>query len=258
MPPSPQLGGGALGPAGTIIDADATDLILTSLYNAVVCHRAAQYLPERSASLDSTVVRGAIDQLPPLRAVDGSIQLSEAQKNVFAWVRTAFRGFLIRAPPSFQIPGLPGAQQFLLVNGCPSQQQQFATALQRLQTPVGRLVFHGTTISNLFPILCQGLRPLPPSNGIWMAEEPNYSIYGYSRPIGATWANSQFSGMSAYKVLLACELAENRQLDVHTIYDGTLVMVRYVILLPQTLQTLMRATIEEAFTSVFSQLHKYD
>jgi hypothetical protein len=90
-----------------------------------------------------------------------------------------------------------------------------------------------------------------------MAEDPGDSINRYSRAIAGTWPNSQFAGLTTYKVLLACELATGSQLNRHTIQDGSLVMVRYVILLPPSHRNPTRAAVEEAFKSVFSQLHKY-
>jgi hypothetical protein len=216
---------------------------------------------------DSVVT--ALDGLPKLRHCVETKWLGQPQQTILEWIRTTPRSYLIRAPPGFEIPGLPGTQQYLVANGPLSKQRQFDDAMGRTNSPVGRLVFHGTTISCLFPILCEGLRVMRGAravntvnygkpNGIYLAEEPRTSTAYYSKPIGRTWANSRFQNAEGlgYHVLLACELADETAQLVHVETDEAKVMVRYVILFPPGFPCPARATIEDGSKSVFSQLRR--
>jgi hypothetical protein len=142
-----------------------------------------------------------------------------------------------------KISGMPAAvHQFIVAKNVPELQESFDAEMKRSKSQ-SRLLFHGTDMHFLLPILRQGFKP---SVGglLFMAEEPICS-YGYAFklhrpppaqwhcPAFSEWANSPFK---KYGVLLACEAAginasPNGIHGVQTTANIRAVAVRYVLLI---------------------------
>ena len=153
----------------------------------------------------------------------------------------SYGGFLVSARGSYRIPSF-GSDQFLLANASPALEAAFSKNMSTSNS-VSHILFHGTSLDRLYPILMQGLRvqtgtPFERHGaaygpGIYTSNEPR-TAWGYANPTAEKdmWKNSSFKRTT--KVLLACELAgelpASSWTGIYVITDATRLMVRYVFL----------------------------
>jgi hypothetical protein len=181
------------------------------------------------------------------------------------WVIETCGGHLEEATGSMKIRGIPDdIPQFVVHKPATQLQTVFKDRKSRLGS---MLMFHGTPLPNLQPILQGGFRP----GVVWVAREPSWSI-GFAlkgqrhagRPGGMAGGYRDFmtlpqiekllqSPYCSYGALLGCEYVEatgqwtgrgrgvgpprvraggGMQLGTACTYDHHAVMVRYVFLIP--------------------------
>ena len=155
------------------------------------------------------------------------------------WASMSYRGFLVSTTGTQRIPSF-GNNQFLLANTAPDLEVAFS---RHMPSPASesQILFHGTSLDRLHPILCQGLRVQSGTalerngaiygSGIYMADEPRVA-WRYATTSKGGWKSSNLKNM---KVLLGCELAGSKPRasfsGIYVITDATKLAVRYIFLL---------------------------
>jgi Poly(ADP-ribose) polymerase catalytic domain len=251
-------------------DPAVVDLLLTAVYISAAGGNLT-YLANCPITMSTEVTRmlNALPSVAQMQSVhDPASSLSSlgtfptSMDTFLTWILTSYRGFLISATGQFRIPSMPGVHQFVLANAAPEQESAFNGHLVRGAGT--KVLFHGTTLDRLYSILTQGLRVLSNTagaqhgashgRGVYMAREPAMS-YGYMNHTAvASWANSAFSNIG---LLLGCEYAGNDgdgRMGFQVVTDPTMLMVRYVFLVPLGSQAPLRQHIETAMMSAFAML----
>ena len=197
---------------------------------------------------DATTITGLLDRLPlkteflvekltqTFKLLDGSTA------NLLSWTCCSYRGFLVSATGQLRVPNLPaGTHQFVLANATPELEKAFAAHRAGPKQSPSRILFHGTSLDRLYPILCQGLRvcsgtPLARhgaarGKGIYMADEPLTSWQYAASNATLNWRKSIYKNT---RVLLGCEFLGTSQGSggIHVITDPSTLMVRYLFLFP--------------------------
>jgi len=252
-----------------LIDPDAVDLLLTSIYAGAHDANITTFLP--NCPVPIAQLQTVINSFPSLAtlqtatdlrlAIRGSDQYGSLREALLSYVCLRFRGFILSAPDRSKIPSMgTNVKQFLLVNSNQEREQMFATNY----TPAASsaVVFHGTHVQRLFPILCDGLRVANGGlringamygPGVYCGDAPSLSL-SYAGPTGQSWTNSACSNL---KVLLGCELAPataTTHTNTHVITDESRLLVRYVFLLPLNWTAPPKHHIEPAMTTVYTML----
>ncbi|KAL8745478.1 MAG: hypothetical protein Q9190_002388 [Brigantiaea leucoxantha] len=181
-----------------------------------------------------------------------------------AWACTNYGGYLATASGPLRVPMFPQDHQFILVNTSPALEKAFAAQYIAARS-VFSVLFHGTSLDRLYPILRQGLRVCSGTSlqrhgaahgsGIYMAEEPSTS-WGYARDAPGVSA-LKWSNIKDMRVLLGCELAGVSTASypgIHVISDPSRLVVRYVFLMPPSAQMPLARHVEPAMRSVFANL----
>jgi hypothetical protein len=162
--------------------------------------------------------------------------------DLLSWTCCSYRGFLVSATGQLRVPNLPaGTHQFVLADAAPELEKAFAARRAKPNQSSSRILFHGTSLDRLYPILCQGLRvcsgtPLARhgaarGNGIYMADEPSTSWHYAASNTALDWGKSIYKNT---RVLLGCEFVGTSQGSggIHVISDPSTLMVRYLFLFP--------------------------
>ena len=194
----------------------------------------------------------------------GSSHFQTTIQPTLAWACTKYSGFLTTASGQLRIPDFPSDHQYLLANSSAALEKAFADESTKAQFK-STVLFHGTSLDRLYPILSEGLRICSGTslqyhgavhgNGIYMAEEPKTS-WDYSRDApsisGLKWTN-----LKAMRVLLGCEFAGvsvARHPGIHVISDPRRLIVRYVFLMPPNAKMPAANHVVPAMQSVFANL----
>jgi hypothetical protein len=245
-------------------DPAVVDLLLTMLH-AVATSNKFEFLPGCPIS-NATDMLQLLNEIPPIAQLQDAEDLPTTVRCLGApvealltWVCTSYRGFLASASGQLRIPSMPGVHQFVLANAAPTLECAFAARIGQQPT---RVLFHGTSFDRLYAIMYQGLlvcsgSPLQAhgasfGRGIYMGEEPATAL-GYSTATTG-WRSSAFRNV---RVLLGCELAGSSNTPtngMHVVPDASLVMVRYVFLLPPTSAAPLAAHVAPAMLSAFASL----
>lgn len=242
------------------LDPPAADLLLASVYAAAsgdnlsllpklpthdiaMVVRTLQKLPEIPALAQhlSTCQKAYPYNFSLERALDEYCEFtldSARLARCLLWTCNSYRGYLTSANRSQQIPWF-GDRQFLLVNSAPELEAPFSRHLLTCGTQ-SEILFHGTSMDRLYPILCQGLRVQSGTKlqrhgaargpGVYMAHEPGMA-WGYSTVSQGGWKSSNFKNT---KILLGCELAgwkPNSASGIQVITDPSRLAVRYIFVL---------------------------
>ncbi|KAI9768630.1 MAG: hypothetical protein M1840_004827 [Geoglossum simile] len=191
-------------------------------------------------------------------------QLGASTEAFLSWACTNYRGFLVSATGMLEIPSMPGTHQFVLANAAPEREKDFSSQTEGQQS--GRVVFHGTSLDRLYPIIRQGLivcsgGPLQRhgaslGRGIYTTEEPA-AAWSYA-PAGSGRPTSIFHNV---RVLLGCELAGAPNAPTaaggtHLTLDARKLMVRYIFLCPANSPPPIAAHMVPAMLNAFSILRK--
>jgi hypothetical protein len=197
---------------------------------------------------DTTAITGLLDKLP--RTTEFVVEklaltfklLDGSTANLLSWTCCSYRGFLVSATGQLRVPNLPaGTHQFVLANATPELETAFAAHRARANQSPPRILFHGTSLDRLYPILCQGLRvcsgtPLARhgaarGSGIYMANEPSTSWHYAISNTALNWRKSIYKNT---RVLLGCEFVGTSQGTggIHVISDPSTLIVRYLFLFP--------------------------
>ena len=181
-----------------------------------------------------------------------------------AWACTNYGGYLATASGQLRVPMFPEDHQFLVANSSPALEKAFSVQFKTAQS-TSSVLFHGTSLDRLYPILSQGLRVCSGTSlqrhgaahgsGIYMAEEPSTS-WGYARNAPSVSA-LKWSSIKDMHVLLGCELAGASTAGypgIHVISDASRLIVRYVFLMPPSAQMPLARHVVPAMQSVFASL----
>jgi Poly(ADP-ribose) polymerase catalytic domain len=206
--------------------------------------------------------------LPDIYTLQGSQDLYKSIKGLgqdaealMLWM-ASYRGFLASATGLLKIPNLPGVHQFVLTSTTPELETSYNFHLPTLQTPT-QVVFHGTTMDRLFPILQRGLQVgtgttllqngASYGSGIYVATDISMA-FGYAGLAhGYGWPNTRLGNT---KVVFACELVGNQYQNggIYVVPDPTQLRIRYVFLFPSTAYPPVTHHIVPAIQSAFSLL----
>ena len=210
---------------GVAQDPSVMDLLLTSVHASTTADTT--YLLTLCPNKQVGAMQTFFDVLRPVTAetvmeamtqtshiaLSFSESLRKDMTPILNWVCSGYGGFLVSATGPFHISALANSQQFLLANASPQLEKGFDKNFRAARSK-SRILFHGTSLDRLYPILPEGLRicsgtPLQRYGaafgpGIYMAEEPSLA-FRYARPCSSpVWKSS---ALGAVNVLLACELA---------------------------------------------------
>ena len=255
-------------------DPVVVDLLLTMVHAAALTGNMA-FLPGCPIKDTASIISLLNHQIPPVATLQTLSDLSPYHSGLsksaiefLVWTCHQYRGFLSSATGPLKIPSLPpNTQQFLLANASPALESAFASRIGSAPTQV---VFHGTSLDRLFPILVQGLKICSGNtllqrngavfgNGIYVSDS-TLTAWGYSPvpPASNTgWRNSTLSGM---RVLLGCELAGDQKPhsvgnDIFVVADESAIMVRYIFLMKGTTSMVpISGHLVPAMKSVFASL----
>lgn len=198
--------------------------------------------------IDKEQLHDVLDSFPAISSGTTVSQLLEprefrnAREALLNWLCFEFDGTLVTvtALETAHISELPGAGQFLLLNGNIEQQTAFEKELASSHIGSGFAGFHGTSPDNLFNILQEGLKASEHFDTVFGSEEPADSItHGLINSIAPRfslrgWKNSAFNDAV---VLFGVEVVSNDSYIFESEVDSQqdTVMVRYVFLLPPSL-----------------------
>ena len=194
----------------------------------------------------------------------GSSHFQTTIKPALAWACTKYGGFLATASGQLRIPVFASDHQYLLANSTAALEKAFADEYRKAQSK-STVLFHGTSLDRLYPILSEGLRICSGTSlqrhgalhgdGIYMAEEPETS-WGYSRDApsisGLKWTN-----LKEMNVLLGCEYAgvsTAKYQRIHVVSDPKKLIVRYIFLMPPNAKMPLARHVVPAMQSVFANL----
>ena len=178
------------------------------------------------------------------------------------WACISYRGFLVSATGPQRIPSF-GSNQFLVANTAPDLELAFSRHMPTPQS-TSQILFHGTSLDRLHPILCQSLREQSGTalqrhgayhgDGIYMADEPSLA-WRYAAANSGGWKSSKLKNM---KLLLGCELAGPKPQAPHSgeyvITDAAKLAVRYIFLLKSTARMPAAKDVRLPMASVFQSL----
>lgn len=191
-------------------------------------------------------------------------QLGYHAEALLSWLLTTYRGFLASAPPTLKIPGMPNVTQFVLASSTPELEAAFAAHLRRSQRT--RVVFHGTSLSRLSPILRQGLQVITTKKfqrngaaygaGIYIAENPHTALSYAEVQSGAP--GTTFHNV---RLVLGCELVGNISSPtgapgIYVVTDPSRLMVRYVFLFQAGAQAPIARHVVPAMETAFDLIRR--
>lgn len=272
-------------------DPSVIDLLLSMIHataateklNLLIdCHCPVKNTPDAIASMVTTMFDGlptipilAIylkdcldkhgDRFRLIKALSGlctPTHKPEILAKTLVWVCSSYRGFLVSATGPQRIPSF-GKNQVLLANAAPELEIAFSRHMLTPQSE-SQILFHGTSLDRLHPILCQGLRVQSGTGlqqhgaaygaGIYLADEPKVA-WGYATVSPGGW---KLSKLKDIKLLLGCELAGSKPQAVYpgiyVITDATLLAVRYVFLLGSNAMMPAAKDVRLPMGSVFQSL----
>jgi hypothetical protein len=246
-------------------DPAVVDLLLTALHGVSSSNQLHLLLPGCPISTAAEITQ-IIDSLPAISQLQTAGDLRTvlrgchaSAETLLSWVCCSYRGFLVSATSQLRIPSMPNVHQFVMANAAPELEAAFAAKVGGQTT---RVLFHGTQIGRLHPILGQGLKNCSGTalmahgassgNGIYMAEEPGTS-WGYAATsVSVGWRNSQLRGTGA---VFGCEvLAGGGNRGVHVIPDASTVMIRYIFMVAASAAAPAAAHVVPAMQSVFASI----
>ncbi|KAM0794147.1 hypothetical protein BDR22DRAFT_717550 [Usnea florida] len=194
----------------------------------------------------------------------GSSHFQTTIQPTLVWACTKYSGFLTTASGQLRIPTFPSDNQYLLANSSAALEKAFADEYRKAQFK-STVLFHGTSLDRLYPILSEGLRICSGTSlqyngavhgvGIYMGEEPKTS-WDYSRDAPSI-SGLKWSDLKATRVLLGCEFAGvsvARRPGIHVISDPRRLIVRYVFLMPPDAKMPAANHVVPAMQSVFANL----
>ena len=253
-------------------DPEMVDLLLTMVHCAAKTSNAA--LLPNSPVTDPANVLQLLAKLPQLLDLKDNDDVYSALKkkmgqekeviDFLIWILHSYRGFITSATGKLRIPSLPGSHQFLLANTNPEAESAFT---KNLGNQTSSVFFHGTAPDRMLSILQNGLRNCSGTtlqkhgashgNGVYLAAEPATSM-GYCTsipsPAGTGWRHSAYVNC---RFLLGVEHAGPsvaKYTGIHVIPDPTMLVIRYIFLLPLTTNAPIANHVVPAMSSVFASL----
>jgi hypothetical protein len=254
-------------------DPLAVDMLLRMIHSAIQSGHH-NLLPD--CPLDKDACLDVLRTLPTMEKLAKSKYFSVTVRNWHAgraelfltWVCCSFKGFLTTATDKLRIPSLPpGTLQFVLANGAPMKELGFHTEFHA-NMQQSKVVFHGTSLDRLYPILHQGLKVMSGTPlqvygaasgaGIYLADEPSTS-WIYADRSTATRTNWSKSAIKNGRILLGCEMTSPsvalRRGGIHVVTKESTVMVRYIFVVPTETTVLPIANhLTSSMMSVFKSL----
>jgi len=245
-------------------DIQVGDLLLTAAQAAAFSGNM-NLLPGCPVKTSAQVTQ-ILGGLSSIAALQAPTNLNATQEAFLKWILSHYGGSLVSASGQMQIPSMSHAHQFLLTKAAPNLEKAFTEKKGHLST---KIVFHGTSLDRLYAILTQGLQvgsggPLQRHGafggyGIYVSENPNTAL-AYATPnIAPTseyrWHSSNFDNV---RVMLGCEASGNGvgySSDVHVIQDPSMLIVRYIFLMPPAATAPLSSHIVPRMASIFATLH---
>ena len=257
-------------------DTRAVDLLLTAIYAAAETGNLT-LLPEMPSLIGNAAeILVLLNSLPATVELKTAISLrtglnryGQRSEALAFWMLNSYRGFIVSASGQYRIPNLPNIHQFLLVDAAPATEAAFA---RHDALSPRHVLFHGTSIDRLYPILAQGLRVQSGTalqrhgahygHGIYLAQEPSVAM-SYASGAGSNSSDVTFFNwrqeFQQARLLLGCEHAGKYTglgglTGVHVITDPSRVMVRYIFLVPPNAQMPRAQDISIPMLSAFNSL----
>ena len=215
--------------------------------------------PPQTWSINAAMATALAFYKPKERRAD----FPSAIRPTLIWACTKYGGFLVTASSQLRISMFPQSQQYVLVNASPCLEKTFLARYTQAQSK-SRVLFHGTSLDRLYPILCQGLRICSGTHlqtygasygkGIYMAEEPRTAwAYAKNLPNAFGWRENA----TQICVLLGCEFTGNStavRADIHLITDPGRIIVRYIFLMKPEAVMPIKEHVVPAMQSAFASL----
>ncbi|EME38993.1 hypothetical protein DOTSEDRAFT_57293 [Dothistroma septosporum NZE10] len=260
------------------LDESVVELLLAAVQASTTrmsLKRTINLLPTRPFRLnDDKLLLNLTDRIPAIttavKTLDDLYQIqgrySIRGELLLSWLCNGFKGFLASASSGpLRIPNLPNVLQYVVVDSPPSIAAAFA---QHDHLQPRQVLFHGTSMDRLWPILCEGLKILSSTSfqthgaaygsGIYLAESPATAV-GYASQVlcqQPTFA-ANHSPYVNKKVLLGIEYAGDDALrgnGIHVATDPSKLLLRYVFLLPEGFRAPIANHVVPAMLSNFSTL----
>jgi hypothetical protein len=230
------------------------DLLLTSVFAAANL-KALNLLPDHPSQLnDAAKLQILLNSLPPTKTLAAAADFQTGLRGcgqraevLLSWLCTSYRCFLVPATGAYELPNIHKIHQFLVIDNPPEVEAAFA---QHNHYKDRHVLFHGTSIDRLYGILTEGIKVCSNTAlqkhgavhgaGIYTGREPKTAW----RFASSTQANSNFNGFYNSRVdfrdstvVLGLEHAGNdtdgnRKNGVHVIKDATRLIVRYILVVP--------------------------
>lgn len=176
------------------------------------------------------------------------------EENLLFWICNTYGSTFTLATDSFIIPGFPSdVQQFIIANQLNSPRQDIFEQEFEKTKAKSTVLFHGTSLDNLFSIMADGFRASTDTTygtGNFMGDTPRTAyIYAHHRAClirdeaTGNYATEKWNWRSSRDraVMLGCQVAGNGRVvndvsertgKVHVIENMQSIAVRYVFLLP--------------------------
>lgn len=239
------------------LDEPVVELLLAAVQASVTwmsIKGTLDLLPTRPARLNQNApLLDLMNKIPSIatavKSLDDLYQIKSKYslrgELLLSWLCNGYKGVLASANSGpLRIPNLPNVLQFVMVDSPPPIAAAFAKH-DHLQPR--QVLFHGTSMDRLWPILCQGLKVLSSTSfqthgaahgsGIYLAENPSTAVgYASQAPCQQPTFAAQHSAYVNKKVLLGIEYAGNdasRGNGIHVATDPTKLLLRYIFLLPE-------------------------
>ena len=252
------------------------DLLLTSVFAAANL-KALNFLPDHPAQLnDAAKLQILLNSLPPTKTLAAAADFKTGLRGcgdraevLLSWLCTSYRGFVVPATGAYQLPNISKIHQFLVVDNPPEVEAAFA---QHNYLKDRHVLFHGTSIDRLYGILTQGIKVCSNTDlqkhgaargvGIYTGREPE-TAWGYA---ACTQANANFNGFYNSRadfrdssIVLGLEHAGNdtggnRRSGVHVIKDATILIVRYILVVPPNVNSPKASDIAPTMLKTFHSL----
>jgi hypothetical protein len=248
-------------------DPYVIDLLLLAVYATAQSGRA-EFLLSSCPVRDLTKILEIMIALPDIHAMRTAADISSAirglgpdAESLLLWAGS-YRGSIATPTGLLKIPNLPNVHQFVLTSTTPELEMCYNLHLPSPQTPT-QVVFHGTTMNRLYPILQQGLQVgtgttllqngASYGSGIYCAADIATSFAYAGMGHGYGWPNTK---LGSTKLILVCELAGNYVPNggIYVVTDPTQLRIRYIFLFPANMYPPTTHHIVPAIQSAFALL----
>ncbi|KAE8450454.1 hypothetical protein EG329_006529 [Mollisiaceae sp. DMI_Dod_QoI] len=241
------------------VSPDVVNLLVSSIYNMIVVTRNVG----RIHGYSPRDRKGLLEDLDDIPRIDNAAQLKDllaasptSSTKLLRWICDTYGSQFVVLSEDHRIRGFEADTPQFAVLGSTGEAPIIMRKSGNGDKPEGTLLFHGTSIANLLPILSDGFNS---PKGLCLTAEPNHAM-GYAQnmwlPKRAHWKHSPFQD---YGVLLGCRVVAQEEPDPNEIAileHPTLATVRYLFLIPPPRFGPPRKTVEISMLAGFKAIRE--